>query len=123
MISHIPYLYADAGGFKQFGDIYLTPALAVGDLEKIESKLQDGEFFIPGQLGLGIPELQSANIAFPSDLDHVFHVLQLEQHSTLLAAAPDGEQVIDAQAFLASFEALAGPGAWDVVTAHRRLGL
>ena len=123
MISHIPYQYTDAGGFHQFGDIYLDAELEnPRELGAIEDKLQDGEFFIPGQLNLGIPELQSLNEGFPSDLDHVFHILHLYGFE-VLPAAPEGATVISAQAFKDSFAALAGPNSWDVVAAHHRLGL
>ena len=123
MISHLPYMYVDAGGFKQFGDIYLDAVLNNPiDLKAIEDKLSDGEFFIPGQLNLGIPELQSRQDGFPSDMDHVYHMLCLYEFE-VLPAAPAGATVISAQAFKDSFAALAGPDAWDVATAYERLGL
>jgi len=123
MLSHIPYMYVDEAGCKQHDDIYLDAVLAnPSELAEIEAKLQDGEFFIPAQLNLGIPELQSRMEGFPSARDHVFHTMCLYEFEEV-ASAPEGAFVVSAQEFLARFRALSGPDAWDVVAAHTRLGL
>lgn len=123
MIQHIPYGYTCAGGWGKSSDIYLDAILTADEREMIVSKLDGEEFFIPGNLtNVKIAELQPTMDTFPTEDDHVFHVLDLG-NSAELHEAPAGATVISAKAFVAAFEAIKGPNDWDCVIATQRLGL
>jgi hypothetical protein len=122
MIHHVIYDYVDLRDAPpEQGSIYLDAELSAIDWALIESKLRDGEQFIPGQLKLDIKELQNLN-TYPSSVHHAFHTLHIYSLQAL-PEPPLGAPVISATAFLSSFKALSGPDAWNEEAAMRRLGL
>lgn len=120
--TRIPYQYRDAANYKIGGDIYLEGLLSADDLEKIKSKLDSGEYFIPDDLQLGIAELQDQLTSFPSEDDHVYHELKLSELE-VLELVPAGTQTIPAPDFVKAFDVLIQYSAWDVAKAMTRLGL
>lgn len=123
MISAIPYQYRDAANYKEGSTIYLDGELSADDIALIESKLSEGDGFIPGNLAkVSVEELQPRMTSFPSDDDHVYHELELTG-IRLLKQAPEGESVISARDFVDSFAAIAGPEQWDEAAAMERLGI
>jgi hypothetical protein len=123
MFTVIPYLYRDAANYKQHGEIVLEGPLNAVELSAIESKLSDGEYFIPGDLaGLGIEELQPRASGFPSEDDHVFHELRLE-HIYVRDTAPEGTTVLAKDNFVQAFNAISGPNGWDVAACMERLDI
>lgn len=123
MISQIPYLYRDAANYQQHDAIYLDRVLTPDELALIESKLDSGQYFIPGNLSkVRVEELQSRMTSYPSSDDHVYHEMELEDLE-VLHKAPCGAEVISADDFVASFAAIACSNGWDEATAMERLGL
>lgn len=123
MISAISYQYRDAANYSKCSTIYLDGQLSADDIALIESKLSDGDGFIPGNLAkVSIEELQPRFATFPSADDHVYHELDLSD-IRLLKQAPDGEPVISLRDFVDSFAAIAGPEQWDEAAAMERLGI
>lgn len=123
MFTVIPYLYRDASNYKAFKVIALDDVLSADDIAAIKSKLSDGEFFIPADLaGLKLPELQDTLEDFPSEDDHVWHTLQLEQLEEA-AEAPEDAEVVSKTAFMAAFVKIKHPNDWDVSGCMDRLGI
>jgi hypothetical protein len=123
MISQIPYLYRDAANYQQHDAIYLDRVLTPDELALIESKLDSGQYFIPGNLTkVRVEELQSRMTSYPSSDDHVYHEMELEDLEEL-HKAPCGAEVISTDDFVASFAEIVGPNGWDEATAMERLGL
>lgn len=123
MYTLIPYLYRDASNYKQSETIVIEGKLSAEDIALVRSRLDAGENFIPGDLGLNIEELQPRNEGFPSADDHVWHELQLEALETS-ETAPKGSSPIAAAAFVAAFARFPRRlDAWDVIKAVERLGL
>lgn len=118
----VPYQYRDAANYKAGGEIILTGLLSEADLGIIRSKLDSGEYFIPHDLGLGIAELQDTLESFPSEDDHVYHELLLEE-SEVVSELPEGKVAIPAQSFVDAFKALKDLDTWNVVAATERLGV
>lgn len=74
MNTEISYLYRDASNYKQHMTVVLSGVISDEDKQLIKAKLDDGEFFIPSQVGL--PDLQEMMIdGFDEDEDHVWHEL------------------------------------------------
>ena len=111
MNTRISYIYRDGNNYKQ-GIELVVP----GEIDKdfILDCCDEGEFFIPDQVGL--PELQGQMINFPNDADHVWHELE---DIELTDDAADTE--IAAEDIERRFEE--AKGNWDVCGASERLGI
>ncbi len=118
----IPYRYVDASNYKQHCEIVLQGKLSSTEREAIAATLIDEGMFIPFDLGLPIPELQSRMEGFPSSDDHIFHILDL-QHLREEPCAPDQATIIESDDFLTAFARIGKPQSWDVVAAVMRLKL
>jgi len=78
------YLYRDAGNYKAWGELLLEGDLSETEIARMKAIFQDGEFFIPEQIGIPslCEQLWQACQSDPSDeLDHVWH-----EFSTMRAA-------------------------------------
>lgn len=73
--TQITYMYRDASNWKQFETVVLAGAMSQEDIDLIISKLEDGDLFIPEQVGL--PRLQFRWPTLNED-DHVYHELKRE---------------------------------------------
>ena len=71
MNTLISYIYRDGNNYKQGFELIVPGKM---DKDFILDCCDEGEYFIPGQVGL--PELQGQMINFPSDADHVWHELE-----------------------------------------------
>lgn len=118
----VPYQYRDAANYKAGGEIILAGLLSEVDISAIKSKLDSGEYFIPHDLGLGIPELQDTLESFPSEDDHVYHELLLDERE-VVSELPEGKVAIPAQSFVEAFAVLKDVDTWNVVAATERLGV
>lgn len=119
----IPYLYRDAANYKASSSVVLEGALSAKDRKIIEDQLDSGEYFIPADLpGLDLPELQEQLTSFPSEDDHVWHELSLDEISTQ-PSLPDGRTSIPVKTFVDAFRAVAAAGGWKVSEAAERLGV
>jgi len=118
----IPYYYVDASNYKQCSEIVLRGGLSSTERTVIALTLIDEGMFIPFDLGLAIPELQTLMEGFPSSDDHVFHMLDLHGISEQMEI-PDQATVIEKDAFVAAFARIGTPQSWDVAAAVDRLHL
>jgi hypothetical protein len=72
--TRIVVLYRDASNYKQTGHFVFPGAITAEQSQRIMANLDQGEFFIPTQLGL--PHLATdGEWAFPGQDDHVWHEL------------------------------------------------
>ena len=120
MYTTLPYGYRDASNYKEGSTIVLDGVLSPVDIAAIAATLDSGEMFIPYDLRLGIEELQSRLTSFPSEDDHVWHILQLE-HLAVTETVPEGTSTIDAAVLVKAFTDVAARGGWDVSGACDRL--
>lgn len=118
----IPYYYRDADNYKASGTIFLEGPLSGDQIKSIKSKLDEGEYFIPEDLGLNIPELQDQLSSFPSQADHVWHTLALYEISNE-NKLDEGEVAIPVANFVKAFAQIESKDSWDVEGAKLRLGL
>ena len=113
----IPYIYRDAGNWKQMGSINLEGEVTEAIVATLRAKLTGDDHFIPHDLKLDIEELQHQSMSFPDEeLDHVFHELLLDE-ITIQKVKPEGP-IIKLQDFVAAFERIKE---WNVVDAMVRL--
>lgn len=72
----VEYLYTDAANYKVTGRAVLEGRIAEADAARMVGSLDDGMYFIPGQVGL--PDLQgdfTDGPAWDGEVDHVWHSL------------------------------------------------
>ena len=112
MNTKISYMYRDASNYKAHREIVVEGELS---LSEIEGVLEDGENFIPYQVG--VEELQEELTSFPSEDDHVWHELVAVE-----ATSNEPTEVISAEELKRNF-ILAGEKGWDVSGAMERLGI
>lgn len=117
----IPYYYRDQNNYSASSTIFLEGKLSDEQVEKIESKLDGGEFFIPHDLNSGIPEIQDRLWTFPSKSDHVWHILALDEIETV-SKLSDGAKAIPVPDFVRAFDQIKDSNSWDVKGASLRLG-
>lgn len=123
VFTRIPYLYRDADNYKAHGYIVLEGTLSAADLECIKTALEDGEYFIPGDLSeFSIEELQSKLTSFPSDSDHVYHELELDELEQV-KTIEEGTTTIPAAEFVRAFQRIGTGNGWNIVAAMQRIGL
>lgn len=117
MNTAIMYQYRDAGNYKLATRVVVAGVLGPDQVKQLLSKLDEGVYFIPGQVGL--PELQprwrDKGCNFPTEADHVYHEWQ-----SIEAASDRPTAAISASAV---FEAFMRVVAWDEKAAIARLGL
>lgn len=103
MNTRIDYLYRDGSNFKTVSAIVLAGDFTPAMVAQIRASLDEGKFFIPGQVGL--PDLQNrfSPALWDPDRDHPFHELgeivqtdcdpsldmTVEDFAGLMAAAAD----------------------------------
>lgn len=121
-VTELHYLYRDGSNYKQYETIYVEGELSAEQAALIASKLDEGVYFIPADLLLGIPELQARATGFPNEDDHVYHELELESR-VVSPSAPAGAQVLPLEALTAAFARISSPTGWNEAAAKVRLGL
>lgn len=116
MNTKFSYLYRDASNYKAYRDLVLEGELS---LEDIKSVLEDGEHFIPDQVGM--PELQAElgqyGAEFPSEDDHIWHEIDSVEATD---EEPDFE--LTAEQVKKLFADVKEVG-WKVTEASERLGI
>jgi hypothetical protein len=75
--TRLHYLYRDGSNYKTGADVVLAGNLSTEQIDAIVAKLDDGEHFIPSQVGLIDlqPNLQVWDTK-PSEDDHAWHALE-----------------------------------------------
>ena len=81
--TKISYLYRDASNYKAFREEVLAGTLTKAKVDKIKSRLIDGEYFVPSRVGLDDlqGELQGYDFQDYND-DHFMHELNEIESTT-----------------------------------------
>lgn len=118
MNTRLSYLYRDASNYKTSQTVVLAGEASEADRTLIDSRLDQGEWFIPSEVGLRDlqRDFQSGGNLYEDD--HVWHELDVAADIEETNAAPTvgmtwGELV-------ARFAAVSE---WDVAAATKRVGL
>lgn len=74
MNTRIEYMYRDASNYKAYGEVVLEGTLSESDKAAIRGALYDGEFFIPGPVGLD--DLSGVLGELDETQDHPFHMIE-----------------------------------------------
>ena len=111
--TRISYQYRDGSNYKQFQELVLFGTLTVKQQTLIINKLEEGEYFIPSQVGL--PDLQDRMISFPNSDDHVWHELHSFEDVTKEQTHP-----MTAKELLNMFKAVKE---WSVEETSKELGI
>lgn len=122
MYTVIPYLYCDAANFKESSVIVLEGVLTEEQVGAIISKLNEGTDFIPGDLHLGIEELQPRMISYPNEDDLVWHELEIDDLE-VVATVPNGTDTIPSNDFVNAFSKIADSESWDIAGCMERLDI
>lgn len=109
MNTKFEYMYRDASNYKQFESVVFPGEITDKERDIIQNSLEDGENFIPFQVGLD--DLQPRMVSYPSADDHVWHEIE---SITLVEDKPT--QSIDIHMFVEKFKGIE----WDVVEAAKR---
>ena len=112
MNTKFSYMYRDGSNYKEGSHAILQGTLTPADITKLKIHLDEGEYFIPSQVGL--EDLQHRMTSFPSDDDHVWHEVTGVDSTE---ESPTDERT--AAAFLKDFL----KAKWDVVKATKEIGL
>ena len=113
MNTKITYLYRDAGNYKAHHEVIVQGKIT---LALVQPCLEDGEHFIPSQVGL--PDLQ-AQLGPANEDDHAWHELGPESFE------PTTEPItvaITARTLLSRFRRAHAHG-WELAVAMRRNGI
>jgi hypothetical protein len=118
-ITQIHYDYADEHNYKAGEVIFFSGVFTPEQLAAMKAKFEDHEFFIPTQVGL--EALQPRLTSFPSDADHVWHRIYLDEEDiSVIDVLPEGKSVVcSTQEFFERFTAVT----WDLLKEYERLGL
>lgn len=75
--TRISVMYRDAANYKKTADIVLAGALAQTDLDHMVSAMDEGTYFLPGQVGLRALNPGAAH--HDEELDHPWHTIEAVQ--------------------------------------------
>lgn len=96
--TRFTYLYRDASNWKQAGSAVFAGAITAEERETVRAGLDEGQYFIPPQVGL--PDLQALFGAWTDD-DHCWHEIDDDTDFTPTALPPTEPE--DIHAFCARF--------------------
>lgn len=118
MNTKIAYQYRDADNYKQYEEVVIPGEISEQDKALILSKCNEGQYFIPSQVGLN--DLQERMCSPIGDSDHVWHELE-EEDITLTEDDPTPNHPFDnINELVERFKALKG---WDLISASKDLGI
>lgn len=73
----IDYLYRDASNYKDFRRYLLEGSLTEAQIKEITSKLDEGLYFVPEDVGLPMADNLQRTYGYDEEVDHPFHELVL----------------------------------------------
>lgn len=115
MNTELHYLYRDASNYKQGTLVVFPGEFTEADLQRIAGALDDGQFFIPSQVGQR--DLQRDLSSKLYEDDHVWHELNLPGDVALTDRPPTVTESFSD--FAARFEGIT----WDIERAIAEVGL
>ena len=116
--SKFNYLYRDASNYKQFGYVVFSGEFTEQDKILMLGNLHEGDFFIPGNVGL--PSLQEKFESVSID-DHPWHEINFigeTERSPFELTSENPTDIRSVHEFAKEF----GKTKWDEVKACRRMG-
>ena len=119
MNTELEYCYRDADNYKISTTVVLAGGFSGADLELLAARLDEGDGFIPSQVGLRDlqPGLASFGDGLLSNADHVWHTLDLPADASTTSSS--ATVAISWAELVAAFAAVE----WDVDEAVSRLGI
>lgn len=111
------YVYRDAANYKARGQELLEGTARAGDIETLRAKLECGELFIPGQVGLAPLQQKlwaSCGCEPDDELDHLWY----EFHELRTATAEDLASLTCSGTLANLVQAFQSVQAWDVGSDH-----
>lgn len=118
MNTRIMYQYRDADNYKQLEEVVIAGEITKEDKALILSKLDEGMYFIPSQVGLN--DLQERMCSPIGDSDHVWHELTPEDISLTKDDPTPNHGFDHISELVERFKALKE---WDVKAASEDLGI
>lgn len=118
MNTRLSYLYRDASNYKQAAGVTLSGSASEADRALIDSRLDQGEWFIPSQVGLRDlqRDFQSGGNLYEDD--HVWHELDVERDIEDTHNAPT--VAMTWSELVARFASVTD---WDIAEASQQVGL
>lgn len=116
--TRLRYLYRDGSNYKGYVEMVLRGPLSIGGATLIREACEDGERFLPTQVGLPPAQEELWRSHGRSGDDHIWNEL-VEISTTDEEPTPDAPTIPD---LLDAFEAAAVQG-WDLLAAIKRLDL
>lgn len=105
----ISYMYRDADNYKIINEVVVSGLMSDEQIARIMATLDDGEFFIPTQVGLPANDMTSLGYSFDVQSDHPWFTLPGDGVTSTLR--PPTEDMT-ADELVAKFEKAAADG-WD----------
>lgn len=112
MNTRIMYQYRDADNYKQFEEVVIPGEITEQDKALILSKRDEGQYFIPSQVGLN--DLQERMCSPIGESDHVWHELEEEDISLTPDEPTPNHGFEDISELVERFKALKE---WDLLSA------
>jgi hypothetical protein len=112
MNTRFTYTYRDANNYKNVGEAVVAGEITAAQRQQIDMALDDGEFFVPIQVGL--PDCSEISRGYmPCEADHAWTELDVHEIET----TEDAPSVAgDIDTVVAAFAAHAGK--WDLTTPY-----
>lgn len=115
LITVVPVMYRDAANYKRCARIILDGAITGSQIDEVRQGLDEGEFFVPEQLGMEHLGWSSGWSSYPCEDDHGWHEMNLSGIEVVPGHAGAfiegvGTDVATVTQFLARIAAVAAAG-------------
>jgi len=117
--SKFGYMYRDASNYKQFGQAIFGGEFTPQDIERVIGNLHEGDFLIPGDVGL--PSLQEIFESVSID-DHPWHEIDFMTNKERSPFELTSEDPTDARS-VHEFAKEFAKAKWDEMKACRNMGM
>lgn len=78
LVTVVPVMYRDAANYKTYGRLILGGVMTGSQIATVRERLDEGEYFVPEQLGMEHLGWSSGWGSFPCEDDHGWHEMDLE---------------------------------------------
>lgn len=114
--TRIEYLYRDADNYKCHNAVVIPGTMSREQIVRLMACLDEGEYFIPEQVGLPANDMQSLGYSYDEQSDHPWFQLYA---SGIVPTAQAPTEDVDPEALVVRFEKAAKDG-WDESLGDRR---